>query len=67
MTSRGSSQRIIIIIDNAELALEIQRESEQDREDQFVLEQMIELDDDGYGNNKEALQNCLYSGLYTWT
>jgi hypothetical protein len=57
MISSGSSssQEIIIIIDDdAELALEIQREIEQDIEDQFVLQQMIvELDDDGYGNNKQ--------------
>ena len=38
-----TTNQIIIIIVDAELALEIQRELEQDREDQFVLEQ-IELD-----------------------
>ena len=35
---------ITTIVDSEEIALEIQREIEQDREDQFVLEQ-IELED----------------------
>jgi hypothetical protein len=43
MTTIATNQKIILIID-AELALEIERELELEREDQFVLEQ-IELDD----------------------
>ena len=44
-----SQQQQSSIIITSEIELEIQRELEQDREDQFVLEQ-IELDDH---NNKE--------------
>jgi hypothetical protein len=46
-----TNHKIIVIIDDAELALEIQRKIEQDREDQFVLEQMMELD--GHNNKQE--------------
>jgi hypothetical protein len=43
MISHGSQK---LIIDDAELALEIQRELELEREDQFVLQQMIELENE---------------------
>jgi hypothetical protein len=45
---------ITTIVDAEEIALEIQREIEQDREDQFVLEQMmIELDVHDHNNKQQ--------------
>jgi hypothetical protein len=48
-----TSQKIIVDDAAEELALEIQRELEQDREDQFILEQMMMIELDYDQHNKQ--------------